>query len=85
MKQIVIAAAIGLLPFATTATAQEEASPETVEAIMAMLAEMQCEMDEGDIEPMEGGGYELDDVFCADGQYDMELDADLAVTDRRKE
>lgn len=27
----------------------------------------------------------LDDVFCADGQYDIKLDANLAVTEKRKE
>lgn len=32
-----------------------------------------------------GEGYELDDVFCSDGQYDMYLNADLTVADKRKE
>ncbi|SIO30493.1 Peptidase propeptide and YPEB domain-containing protein [Rhodovulum sp. ES.010] len=83
MKRLVAIAALALAP--GLAAAQEgEVSQETVDRIMAMLAEMQCEMDPGDIEA-EGGGYELDDVFCADGQYDIDLDENLEVTSRRKE
>ncbi|MCR8550145.1 PepSY domain-containing protein [Salipiger sp. P9] len=63
---------------AETPTAEQTAK------ILAMLAEMQCEMDPDDIE-MEDGGYELDDVYCADGQYDIDLDAALNVTNKRKE
>ncbi len=75
-----------LLLIAPTALfAQDGAVPaETQEQIVAMLAEMQCEMDVADIEA-DGDGYELDDVFCADGQYDIDLDADLQVTNKRKE
>lgn len=54
------------------------------EKITAMLAEMSCEMDTDDIEK-EDDGYELDDVYCADGQYDITVDADLKVTGKRKE
>ena len=45
---------------------------------------MGCEVDPSDIEA-EADGYELDDVFCTDGQYDMEMNAALEVTSRRKE
>lgn len=77
------AAALALaMPFA--ATAAEEIPAETVKRITEMLAGMQCEMDPADIEA-DSAGYELDDVFCADGQYDIELDADLNVTGKRKE
>lgn len=73
---------------ATTLTALPAAadtpSAAQTEQILAMLAEMQCEMDPDDIE-MEDGGFELDDVYCADGQYDIDLDADLNVTNKRKE
>ncbi len=62
-----------------------EVTPEIQEQITAMLADMQCEMDVDDIDAEDGGGYELDDVFCADGQYDIELDADMQVTEKRKE
>lgn len=49
-----------------------------------MLAEMKCEMDEADIEK-EDDGYELDDVFCADGQFDIDLDENFEVTNKRAE
>ena len=76
------AAALALaMPFAAGA---EEIPAETVTRITEMLAGMQCEMDPADIEA-DGAGYELDDVFCADGQYDIELGADLNVTGKRKE
>ncbi|MFC7704150.1 PepSY domain-containing protein [Plastorhodobacter daqingensis] len=58
---------------------------ETIERINAMLAGMNCEIDPEDIELEDDGTYDLDDVMCADGQYDMKLDADLNVTERRKE
>lgn len=59
-------------------------SDEVKEKVVAMLAEMSCEMDTDDIEK-EDDGYELDDVYCADGQYDITVDADLNVTGKRKE
>ncbi|MEO1492236.1 MAG: PepSY domain-containing protein [Pseudomonadota bacterium] len=59
-------------------TAEEEAK------IMALLTEMQCEMDADDIEK-EDDGYELDDVFCSDGQYDIDLNADFEVTNKKAE
>ena len=34
---------------------------------------------------VEAEGFDLDDVKCASGQYDIMLDADYAVTDERKE
>ena len=50
-----------------------------------MLAEMQCEMDDDDIEK-EADGFELDDVICADGgQFDIELDAEFNVVEKRAE
>ena len=80
----IAAASAFALALPLTAAAQE-VSPDVVERIQSMLAEMQCEMDPGDIELEDDGGYELDDVFCADGQYDIDLDADLNETGRRKE
>ncbi|MGP3696239.1 PepSY domain-containing protein [Rhodobacter sp. NSM] len=81
MKKI---ATLAVVLAATTASAQE-VDEATVGKINAMLTEMQCEVDPVNIEVEDGGGYELDDVFCADGQYDIKLDADLAVTEKRKE
>jgi hypothetical protein len=80
MIAVVLAALLG----APVASRAGEVPAERQEAIAAMLAAMKCEMDAADIEA-DGDGYELDDVFCADGQYDMDLNADLTVTDKRKE
>ena len=62
----------------------EDISEEDVAKINAMLADMNCQMDEDDIEK-EDEGFELDDVFCEDGQYDIELDGEFNVVERRKE
>ncbi|WEX74064.1 hypothetical protein PYH37_001437 [Sinorhizobium numidicum] len=62
----------------------EEIHADKQKAITDMLATMKCEVDPANIEA-NGTGYELDDVFCADGQYDMDLNADLTVADKRKE
>jgi hypothetical protein len=61
-----------------------KATPEEEAKIMALLADMQCEMDADDIEK-EDGGFELDDVFCSDGQYDIDLDANFEVTNKKAE
>ncbi|MBL3569323.1 PepSY domain-containing protein [Rhodovulum sp. BSW8] len=84
IRPLVLAAL--LAPAALTPALADEAVPaETAERIMAMLTDMQCEMDPADIEAEDNGGFELDDVFCADGQYDIDLNADLEITERRKE
>ncbi len=49
------------------AASQSGVDEETVQRIMAMLAEMNCQMAPDDIE-MEDEGYELDDVICEGGQ-----------------
>lgn len=78
------AAALLALPFA--ASAQEAEVPEeTVTQIMDKLAGMNCQMAASDIEPEDDGGFDLDDVMCEDGQYDIVLDADLNEVSRRKE
>ena len=82
MKYILAAATLAL---ATPAFAEEAASQEEIDKINAMLAEMQCEMDDDDIEK-EADGFELDDVICADGgQFDIELDAEFNVVEKRAE
>jgi len=83
MKQTLMIAGAALClsmtsPLAADVTAEEEAK------IMALLAEMQCEMDGDDIERQEDG-FELDDVFCADGQYDIDLNTDFEVTNKKAE
>ena len=81
MKYLTAAA---LIAFAAPAFA-DEVSADEVAKINALLAEMQCEMDDDDIEK-EDDGYELDDVICADGgQFDIELDAEFNVVEKRAE
>ncbi len=70
-----------LMPAGATAEAVDQA---TADKILAVLKGMNCEVDPADIEA-EADGFELDDVFCADGQYDMELNANMDVVTRRKE
>ncbi|MEM9371854.1 MAG: PepSY domain-containing protein, partial [Pseudomonadota bacterium] len=42
--------------------------------------------DDDDIEKEDDGGFELDDVICADGtQYDIDLSADFEVVEKRAE
>ena len=83
MKKIVVAAAaLAFLPFA--ALAQEGATPEQIARIDEVLAAKTCEVDPANVE-VEDGVFDLDDVMCADGQYDIKLDADYAVTEERKE
>ncbi len=81
LMTIAFLSAVFALPLSAAA---EEVSADKQTAILAMLKTMQCEVDPANIEA-DDGGFELDDVFCADGQYDMKLNADLSVADKRKE
>lgn len=73
-----------LIPLA--ASAQDHTVPADIQdKIITLLGDMQCEIDPGNIEAEDDGGYELDDVFCADGQYDIDLDAELQITNKKKE
>lgn len=79
MKTLMAALALAVpLPALAQATAEQQAR------IDAVLAEMKCEVDPENVE-VEDGMFDLDDVMCADGQYDIKLDANFAVTERRKE
>ena len=64
--------------------ASDDLTEEEVDRINAVLAEMQCEMDDDDIEK-EDDGFDLDDVLCAEGQFDIKLDTDFAVVEKRAE
>lgn len=80
MKKLAVALALVAAP----AFADEVTDPAVIEQINTLLSGMQCEVDPSNIET-DDGGYELDDVFCADGQYDIDLDAEMNVTEKRKE
>ena len=49
-----------------------------------VLAAKTCQVDPANVE-VEGGVFDLDDVICADGQYDIRLDANYVVVEERKE
>ena len=49
------------------------------------LAAMTCEVDADNIDVEDDGSFDLDDVICADGQYDIKLNADFTEKERRKE
>lgn len=84
MKRILTAAA--LAAFALPAFAQDgTATTEQVAGIDAALAAMTCEVDPANIEVGADGSFDLDDVQCADGQYDVVLNADFTEKERRKE
>ena len=83
MKSIFTAAAILIVGGLVPAIA-EEPSADAIAKINTLLAEMSCEVDEDNIE-LEDGAYDLDDVICVDGQYDIMLDAEFNVTGKRKE
>lgn len=83
MKVISIAF-LGLMLAVPSVASAAEVATDKQKAIQDMLKTMQCEVDPANIEAS-GEGFELDDVFCADGQYDMDLNADLSVAEKRKE
>lgn len=83
MRKILLATTLSL--FALPAFADDKASPEQVAKIDEVLAAMKCEVDADNIEVESDGSFDLDDVICADGQYDIKLNADYSEKERRKE
>lgn len=84
MKRILLATT--LIAFAgIPALADDKATPEQIAQIDEVLAAMSCEVDPDNIEVEDDGSFDLDDVICADGQYDVKLNADFTEKERRKE
>ncbi len=84
MKQFVLGLAVAA--FALPAYASDDPTEEEIATINAMLAGMNCEMDDDDIEKEDDGGFELDDVICADGsQYDIDLNKEFQILEKRAE
>jgi hypothetical protein len=82
---LAIAAAVSLgIVGAPVTAAADDLTTEEVTQINELLAEMQCEVEVENIEK-DDDGFELDDVFCADGQYDIELDASYQLVEKRAE
>lgn len=80
MTRYLIAALIAAAP----AMALADATPDQLARIDEVLAGMKCEVDHANVE-LEEGIFDLDDVICADGQYDIKLDGDYKVVEQRKE
>lgn len=74
-----------LLAGATASLAETAPDAATIARIDAALAAMHCEVDPDNIEPEADGGFDLDDVICHDGQYDLRLGPALDVVEKRKE
>lgn len=73
------------IALAAPARAETGPSPEQIAQIDTLLAAMTCEVAPDNIETEDHGGFDLDDVQCADGQYDIKLNANFEVTEKRKE
>ena len=86
MKKLILMAM--LTGFAMPALADdddEKATAEQIAKIDEALAAVSCEVDPDNIEVEDDGSFDLDDVICADGQYDVKLNADFTEKERRKE
>lgn len=84
----VVVAVLALLMVPTLALAKKEekktdATKEQIAKIDEVLKAESCEG--GDIEVKKDGGFEVDDVKCKDGQYDIKLDKDFKITAKKKE
>ncbi len=55
-----------------------------IEGIQTAIKALGCTVEDSDI-TAKGDGYKADDVECKDGQYDMMLDKDFKITDKKKE
>jgi hypothetical protein len=82
MRKIIITAALAFAP--AMALADDGPTDEQMAKIDEVLAAKSCEVDPANVE-VEDGTFDLDDVMCADGQYDIKLDANFTVIDERKE
>ncbi len=60
-----------------------EATTEQIAKIDAALKADGCEG--GDIDVGKDGSFEVDDVKCKDGQYDVKLDKDFKIMGKKKE
>ena len=83
MQRTLIAAALALA--AWPALADTDPTADQIAQIDSLLGSMTCEVDPDNIDVEDAGGFDLDDVICVDGQYDIKLDADYKVLEQRKE
>lgn len=84
MKQIFLIAAFGFIAVPALAD-NDDPTADQIAQIDEALAAMTCEVDPANIDVESDGSFDLDDVICADGQYDVMLNADFSEKSRRKE
>jgi len=77
---LVTAATLG---FCGPAFADDDLSADQLAQIDELMNSLRCEI-AGDVE-VEDGEIELDDVICAGGQFDIEMNMDLHITGARGE
>lgn len=74
-----LAAAL-VIVIAVPVHAQEKASKEDAEKVLAAIKEIGCEADAGDVEKEKSGGFEIDDAKCKIGQYDIKITKDFKIS-----
>lgn len=86
MKKLFAAfGALGFFFAAAPAWADDDPTAEQIAKITEVLAAQDCEVDPDEIDVEDDGGFDIDDVACRDGQYDIKLDAEYNVVNKRKE
>jgi hypothetical protein len=83
MRNFIAASAIALVT-AGSAYAKSALTEKQVEGVETAIKAIGCTVEENDI-TAKGDGYKADDVECKDGQYDMLLDKDFKITEKKKE
>lgn len=84
MKRILLATGLTVLAFPAFAD-NNDPTADQIAKIDEALTAMTCEVDPANIDVEDDGSFDLDDVICADGQYDVVLNADYTEKSRRKE
>lgn len=83
MRSFIAAPAIALVA-AGSAYAKSALTEKQVEGVETAIKAIGCTVEKNDI-TAKGDGYKADDVECKDGQYDMLLDKDFKITEKKKE
>ena len=82
MKKLILMAMLAGFAMPALADDDEKATAEQIAKIDEALAAVSCEVDPDNIEVEDDGSFDLDDVICADGQYDVKLNADYTEIGR---
>lgn len=85
MKKLLLATVLTAFAMPAFADDDAKARAEQIAGIDAALTAVSCEVDPANIEVEDDGSFDLDDVICADGQYDVKMNADFTEKERRKE